>query len=308
MSDSFLLFDRRYRVQVKDLDVSELRCVFKVKRSLRSEPNTCDLQIYNLSEDQRRSLENLPDRREGTTLKQMAALPTSNPMAMVEAGYKSTGTSLIYLGEVRTAHSVSEGSDVVTHLSSGDGEKDMQTSRIHVPIGPKTSIDVALTALVRELGCGEGNLQQMIPKLRLSGAAEMYVAGSVLSGSAADELDAFCKAANIEWSIQNGRLQLLDRSKGLEGDVLVLSADTGLIGSPSVDNKGIVSFTTLIIPNLVPGKRVVFEAKSLKGVYRVDDCTYSGDTYGKEWYIECKGQLPGTAVTKTRGKKFNPKD
>ena len=295
------IFGRTYRIQIKDLDVSELRCVFKIQRSLRPVPNTAELSIYNLNEDHRRSLEQMPTRPDGVTLKQAVASPKLYPMMSVEAGYEDS-MPLLYLGEVRTAHSVVDGPNIVTKVSTGDGEKEQRESRINVPIGPKTSIDFALTSLVKALGIGEGNLRAMIPKVRLNGAANMYVAGGVLSGSAADELTAFCKSANLEWSISNGQLLLLDRTAPLNGKGYLLSADTGLVGSPSIDNLGVVSFRSFILPNLEPGRLVVIESKFVKGTYRIDDATYTGDTEGKEWYVDCKAALPNTAVT-SRGKK-----
>lgn len=306
MSEDTPLFLRKYRIQVKDLDVTEMRCVFKITRSLRSVPNTAELSIYNLNEDHRKSLEQMPDRPNNVTLKQAIAAPHIYPMLQIEAGY-SSGTHLLYLGEVRTAHSVIEGASIVTKLATGDGEKEQQQSRINVPIGAKASIDIALTALVSALGIGEGNLRAMLSKVKLNDASNMYVKGGVLSGSASNEMDAFCKSANLDWSIQNGQLLLLNRTAPIATQGIVLNSDTGLIESPSIDNKGIVSFKTLMIPNLEPGRRVVFDSKFVKGEYRVDDCTYTGDTEGKEWYIDCKAVVPNTAVTKHSTKKISVK-
>lgn len=283
------LYDRKYRIIVRDLLVSSLRCMFKVTRSMKPEPNQAELKIYNLSPTQRQSLESLPDRPAGVTLKAVATAPRAHNVVLIDAGYVG-GTSQIYLGEVRDAISVTEGTDIVTTVSTGDGEKEIQKSRIHVPVGPATPISVALSAIVKALGCGEGNLATMLPQLTLNGAAQMHVKGTVLSGSAADELDAFCRSANLEWSIQNGKLQLVNRGKALAGTALLLSSDTGLIESPTVDSNGIVTFKTLMIPDMYPGRLVVFASKNLKGGYRLMECTYQGDTHGKEWDISCKAE------------------
>lgn len=296
------LFLRSYKIQVKDLDVSNLKCVFRVKRSLRSVPNTAELEIYNLNPDHRRQLEQLPPRPDGVTLKQAAAAPQSYAMMAIEAGYES-GTRLIYLGEVRSAHTVKEGADIITKLSTGDGEKEVRESRINVPIGPKASVTFALNQLVKSMGIGEGNLKTMAPKVLLNAAASMFTGGSVMSGPAADEMDGFCKSANLEWSIQNGNLQLLERTKPVSNVAVVLNSDTGLIGSPSIDNKGVVTFRTLMIPDIDPGRLVVFNSEFVKGTYRIDDAEYSGDTDDNDWYIDCKAALPDTAVVKHGGRK-----
>lgn len=289
MAESEKLYGRKYLVTIRDMRVDNLRCTFRVTKNLKPEPNQLELKIYNLAPNQRRALENIPPRPADVTLARLIGDAASNNVVRLEAGYED-GTSLLYLGEVRAAHSITEGPNIVTEVTSGDGEADLQGTRIHVPLGPGTPIDQALSAIVKALGCGEGNLATMLPALKLSGKAEMFVKGSVLSGSAADELDGFCKSANLEWSIQNGKLLLLDRGKAQAGVALVMSADSGLIESPTVDSKGVVSFKTLMIPSLYPGRAVVFRSKHLSGGYRVEECVYQGDTEGKEWYIDCKAK------------------
>lgn len=287
MADSEKLFGRKYRVQIRDIRIETLRCVFKVTKHLKPDPNNIELKIYNLTEDHRKSLENIPERPKDVKLAKLVQDLTAHNVVRLEAGYED-GVSQIYLGEVRNAHSSQDGPDVITEVTSGDGEKDIQETRISVPLGPKTPIDTAMRAIVDALGCGEGNLSKVIGSIKLSGSAEIFPSGGVLYGSAADEMDAICRAAQLDWSIQDGKLLILDKGKALEGTALSLSSDTGLIESPAVDAKGIVTAKTLMIPDMFPGRAVVFDAKNLKGGYRVDECIYTGDTHGKEWYIEIK--------------------
>ena len=291
--ESEKLFGRKYRIQIRDIRIEgSLRCVFKVAKHLKPDPNTVELKIYNLTEDHRKSLENIPERPADKSLADLVSDLTANNMVRIEAGYED-GMSQIYLGEVRAAHSIQDGSDSITEVTSGDGEKDLQTRRVSIPVGPKASVDTVMGLIVKALGCGEGNLSKVLGSIKLSGGAELFPKGGVIYGFAADELDALCKAAQLDWSIQDGKLLILDRGKALAGTALSLSSDTGLIGSPTVDSKGIVTAKTLLIPDLFPGRSVVFDAKSLKGGYRVEECSYSGDTHGSEWYIEIKCQLIG---------------
>ena len=288
------LYGRRYRVQIRDIRTETLRCVFKVEKHLKPDPNTIELKVYNLTEDHRKSLENIPDRPKGVTLAKLASDLTAHNMVRLEAGYED-GMSQLYLGEVRAAYSITEGPNIATVVTAGDGEKDLSVTRVNVPLGVKTSREVALRAIVKALGCGEGNLEKAIASLN-EAEGSGYAAGGALYGSAADELDAFCKAAQLDWSIQDGKLLILDRGKALEGSALSLSSDTGLIESPKVDSKGIVTAKTLMIPDMYPGRAVVFNAKSLKGGYRVEECTYQGDTHGPNWEIEIKCALIGSNV------------
>jgi len=255
------------------VDVSELDCVFKVKKNLKREANTCGLTLYNLSPASR------------------ALLETPKKLVLrLEAGYPGHVAQL-YLGEVRAAQSMREGSNIITRVETGDSEKEIQSAHINLSVGPKVPAEVALQAIVRELKIGEGNLPVVIAKLRARGVAP-FGPGTLIFGSAARALDDICRSADLEWSIQDGVLQILDRGKALESQAVLLSSDSGLLGSPTIDHKGIVSFKALIQPDLRPGHKVAFDTMAFKATkgYRIQEVDYTGDTKGTEWFAtgKCK--------------------
>jgi hypothetical protein len=277
------LFDRRYSLVIGPtgtaaaklagaLDVSDLRFAFTVKKTLKWEPNTAEFHVWNLNRESRLFLEN-----------------PGKLVARLEAGYAS-GVSQIYLGEVRAAESATDGPDVITTISTGDGLKEIQAARINVSFGPETPVDVALRAIANTLGVGLGNVDAAATRLKSAGHAPLFAFGGTISGHVRRELTDFCNSAGLEWSIQDGQLQVLDRGRALEGQVLDLSADSGLVGSPTVDSKGVASAVTLMIPDLRPGVVVNFDARHLKGAYRVIQCEYAGDTHGQEWGIKLHGK------------------
>jgi len=249
-------------------DVSNLDCVFNVKKNLKPEPNTCELKIFNLAESTRKILAS-----------------AERLVLRLEAGYEGA-ISQLYLGEVRSAHSTIEGPDIVTEISTGDSEKEVATTKISIPVGPKTPASAVMLQIIKELNVGPGNAPIMAGKMPPNVVA-MFGNGTIITGKAARALDDICRAADYEWSIQDGVLQILDRGRAVEGLAVLLSPETGLVGSPSVDQKGIVSATALIQPDLRPGRKVVFKSKTFTGGgYRIEDCEYSGDTAGNEWYVK----------------------
>lgn len=254
---------------------NNLDCSFKIKKSLKAEPNTCEVKILNLAETTRRVLE--------------------TPKALIvklEAGYEGALAQL-YLGEVRTAYTTVANTDYVTTLESGDSAKEIATSRINVSMGPKVPADVALASIAKALGVG-GNVAKATAALRAKGVTP-FGPGTLLYGKAATILQDFCRSADLEWSIQDGVLQILDRGKALEDKAVLLSPSTGLIESPSInftDKQLLVKAKALIQPDLRPGRKVVFDSlsfKSNKG-YVIQSCEYSGDTAGGDWTVslECK--------------------
>ena len=208
----------------------------------------------------------------------------------IVAGYKDN-TSRIWLGDLRTVETTMDGNgDTVTHLTSGDGEKAWKHARHNVSYGPKTPVDTALRSIARALGVGEGNLSKVVARLKVGGSA-IWETGKVFSGPASRQLASLADSADLEVSIQDGALQFLDRGKALEGTALLVESGTGLIGSPSVDNEGIVSFSLQMIPDVKIGRKVQLNARRVKGLYRVIEGDWIGDTSsGGVWQVDCRGE------------------
>jgi hypothetical protein len=277
-----VLFDRRVTVTVDTIQFTGLDVSFKVEKTLKPQPNTCELTIWNLTEDHQAQLEQLRPRAKG-------AVTTGVP-CKIEAGY-AEGTSLIWLGDLRTVDTIYDASDSswVTHLTSGDGEKAWKNAKLHVSFGPKTGLDTALRAMVRALGVGEGNLGKVVAKLKQAGSA-IYPHGTVISGPVSRELKSFAESADLEVSIQDGALQFIDRGKALGGTALLLNSDTGLLDSPTVDNEGVLTAKIQMIPGVRCGGLVTMDAKRIKGTYRIEQATWNGETAGQEWGIEIIGK------------------
>ncbi len=260
------------------LDLSSLRIAFKVKKSTRPEPNTATVQVSNLADSSRRVLEG-----------------KGKLVMRLEAGYITTGTSQLYLGEVRSAWTEWEGPTSITTITTGDSEKEIQEARIHVPIGTGVPVEHALRSIAKALKVGDGNLPQALASLKLKGVAAMFGPGTVISGNAGRELTDFCRSAGLEWSVQDGQLLILDVNKPLTDKAVELTKDSGLVGSPTIDynatsktKKGgiYVKAKAFIIPELAPGRKVVFDSKFVKGGFRIEEVEYTGDTHGQPWYAD----------------------
>ena len=262
------LFQRKATLTVDTIQIpDDLRFVFQVEKTLAPEPNTAEIHVFNLNAAHRAQIE------------KMKSVPVK-----LEAGYKE-GTSQLFLGDLRTALTVRDGSDLVTTLASGDGEKAIKGARVNTSFGPNVTADTVLLALAKALGVGLGNVPVAALKLRLSGAASMYIGGCAMSGSVARELTDLCDSGDLEWSVQDGNLQIVDRGKALEGTAVLLTSDTGLLGSPRVDSEGALNGTCLLIPDMRPGRLISVLTENVKGFYRLERVQYAGDTQGEEWYI-----------------------
>lgn len=272
------LFGRRWRITVGTNQYENIDCAFQVKKTLKPEPNTCDLKLFNLNPDHRKQIEQNP------ALNTLQKVPVS-----IEAGYGDL-LATIFRGELRAGQTTNDGPDVVTELSTGDGEKGIATARLNVPVGPGAQIADVMRQIASAIGVGAGNITQAASLLAAQGKVNFSVKGQVLKGNAADHLTDLCKSAGLEWSVQDGAVQILTLGQPLQGKALALDSTTGLVGSPTVDSKGVLSATVLMIPGVRPGQSATFAGEYVKGTYRITQCEYEGDTLGNSWYIKIQAE------------------
>lgn len=287
MSDGEKLFNREAVVTV---DTLQMKCggvagfdvAFEVQKDLTGKPNTCDVKIWNLSADHRSELA-------GKAAKKTTGGKPAGVLVRLDAGYKDQ-TSRIFEGQLRHLYSRREGSDVVTFVETGDGEYYVSRSKIFKAWGPGSPVETVLRDVARAIGIGDGNLVSAIRGAALTAYGSTFTQGTAVSGKAVKELNRLTRSVGLEWSIQDGTLQLLGTGKSLDAQAVLVSSDTGLVGSPDIDHKGVVSFKTLLIPDIFPGRKVKLQSEEIQGFFRVEKAKYQGDTYGPEWYIDCEAK------------------
>lgn len=261
------LFRRAWRVQIGELVTEDLDVSFKVVRHVGATPGTAELTIYNLSETHRRTLR--PN-----------ASGWLRVFCQIDAGYEGS-RSMIFRGDTRRVLSSRDGTEWQTVITAGDGEHAIRNARVVAAFARETSIASVVRSIAQQMGVGEGNLSAMLPSLDTT-----VRAGTVLHGQAAQEMTRLCQRAGLEWSIQDGALQILRRGRGLERTAVVLNSDTGLIGTPERAGWRRIKCRALIQPDLVPGRKILVESSTTRGEYRITHAEIIGDTRGKEWDVE----------------------
>lgn len=252
---------------------------------MKPRANTCDLKIYNLNQDHQKQLEQT--KTPATT--PMSANPQSGAKivpCVISAGYVGR-QSVVFSGELRAAHTVTDGPTAITELSTGDGDQALGQRRLSISLPPGGSAAAGLRAILKALGVGQGNLGKALTLLQSKPlAGQLFSRGVVLKGSAAEIMTDFCRSAGLEWRIQNGQFQVQDLGKPLDGQAILVDSAHGMIGSPTVDTRGVLSFVMLMVPDLKPGVKVSVNAKHVKGGFRVIGVEWSGGTKEDEWYAK----------------------
>lgn len=277
------LFRRAIRVIVGSQEIlggglgDGLRVQFKVKKTTTKEPNDCEVSVFNLSEQHR------------------AALQAKGTPVLVEAGYEDT-TSLIFSGISRYIDHTHSGGDWVTKIQCGDGERAYRYAHVAESFRPGTRVaDVfAKVASAMEIDATEAisAVRSMVP--------EQFAQGYSAFGKASTEVDRLLVARGLEWSIQDGRLQVLRKGAAAGGTVVLLSPTTGLVGSPShgtpehssktgKKKAPVLKAKALLQPAIRAGGTIQIESATIRGNYRVQVLTHSGDTHGGDWYsdVDC---------------------
>ena len=268
------LFQRTFELKAGTRGLSNLDISFNVVANLKREPNTGTITVYNLAPATRLLLEQDEDLR-----------------VELKAGYAGDNHT-IFLGDVESVTTTRQGADVATEFECGDGERAHREARTQRSYRKGAAQKNIVNDLIEDLkaqgasivgALGSGNLDDIAGSL--AGSRSIY-------GRTEQALSEILGDAGFEHSVQQGRVSILRKGRGLRGQAIRLAGDSGLLDTPQRDSKGIVSARCIMVPGLFPGARVVFDG--LSGVYVVDRATYSGDTRGDLWdtALQCKPEVP----------------
>lgn len=287
------------------LDVS-----FRIQRglhttqaSLKPQPNTCDLSIHGLNESHRKLLAKATTTSTGTA----AQVPDSGAAGAVSAvvpciitaGYQQRQT-VLFSGELRAAQNTGDIPNIVTELSSGDGDTAITQSRLNLAIAPGATMSQVVQQVFTAFGSSvqPGNLQKALAQFQASPqAAKLFAKGATLKGSAAEILSDLCRSIGAQWSVQNGALQILPLGEPLAGTATVVDEAHGMVGTPTVDTKGVATIKTLMLPSVIPGSLIQLTSRNATGFYRVIGLAVEGDTsVGSDtWGMELNATRLATA-------------
>lgn len=254
----------------------EMKISFNVTKGISSSANTADIDIYNLTESHRNAI--------GKELDEVT----------LEAGYAPpTGGSnvgIIFKGNIRDVSHKRSGEDIITSISCGDGDKALRKGVINKSYPKNTPVKTVVEDIYKELekeGVKRGEWKfpdDMEPNFKRPYAA---------CGSCARELNTIGRGKKFYWNIQNGTMEIIP-GDGFIGQVAVISPETGMIDTPTITDNG-VRVSTLLNPEIRPNHRVkvessVIEMNAANGIYRVTECTFSGDNRDGDFRVDVTGE------------------
>ena len=264
------------------LDLGELRITFKTQKGDVETPNSAEINVYNLSEATASKIQ-----REFTQV-------------ALSAGYQSN-MGLIFRGNIRQVRTWREnGVDAVLSILAADGDRAYNFATVNTTLAagslPADRVRTCQGAL-SDKGAGAGHTPEL--------GGQPLPRGKVMYGMARQYMRDEARDTDTDWSIQDGKVQLVPRRGYLPGEAVLLTHETGLVGTPEQTQEGI-TVRALLNPLLRIGGRIKLDNKSVKkmqsplkmaagqaaprldddGMYRILKVEFTGDTRGNDWYAD----------------------
>lgn len=253
------------------IEVENMRVTFNIVKTLEKEPNNCIISVSNLAQATRAELQKKPLH------------------VRLEVAYDGN-LERLFQGDVRYVQSLRDGTEWTTELHLGDGERAYRFARVNRSYNEGLTRAQAVRELAREMGLPLAqNVDTVIGN-------SQFVSGLVLSGPANREMTRILQPLGLRWSIQDGRLQLLRNNETSARQEILVSQDTGMIGSPeygSPEHGGgspKLSVRMLLYPGITPGGVIRVQSQHINGRFRVEKVTHNGDTHGSDWLSEIEAK------------------
>lgn len=296
---SNFLYGRKFRVYVADQqgdawDVSNLRCTFAIEKVALATANYAEITIYNLTNDAETSI-----IKEGVRV-------------IVEAGYDGfintdTGEQTaakqygkIFDGDViQFLRGREDNVDYTLTLICLDGDSFLNNNII------KTTLTAGMTQrqLVDHITAKPltpTEIGRISPEL----STQRLPRGKVFFGMPKDYLGDIARDNAASFWVDDGQVYIAKATDITAEEALVLTPQTGLIGTPQQKQDG-VSFKCLLNPSIRLMSMIKLDNTMIRqqkyqigqipsqldqdGQYQVYKFRHVGDTRGDEWYTEVDG-------------------
>lgn len=228
---------------------------FDITRNILTSANVCQVRIYNLSTVNRNQL-----RFDISNYGELRGIE-------LKAGY-GTNLPVVFAGNISQAWSVREGVNMITQIECFDGGYALANG----------NFDQQFL---------KGTLQETVIKNMISSALPGITMGTIgqIDGSLSKGDSYSGNTANLlaqlspgSFFIDNRKANVLSDSECLKGEIDVIDAQTGLLGTP-VREQTIINFEMLFEPRLVIAQKIQLKSSTdinFNGFYKVISLKHRG--------------------------------
>ena len=267
-------FGRRVQVQIQRRGAPSaralegLRVTCTARRSTTEAPDKAALVIYGAAPE---SLEDLA---------------ANGTLVRVLAGYRDGAFAAVLSGTIvsGTLDILRQSGEVVASMQIADGRTEVR-ARALSRSWDQVSASEVLAWAIQQSGLASGSISL--------GVDVAYTRGFVALGTAADVLRQIGADTRSTIVIQDGIVAAYPSGEARRPTSLLLSPDSGMVGSPRQVEKGHVEVVTLLAPTLRPGDRYRVSAERLSGDYVAIDVTTEIDSQEGPFYSRIVGARVG---------------
>lgn len=192
--------------------IEALRIEFEVVKTIDPSPNTATIKIFNLAPENEARIKKEYDE------------------VLLNAGYEDS-MRLVFRGNVKHVYRYRDGTDYVTEIEAADGDKDFRTAIMNETLAAGTTNAQIVERASKTFSSTSTGFVDVAGRARLR--------GRVISGNTRDVIGEVARDSGANWSIQDGALTIVKASSVAPGEAIVIRADTGMLGAPEINDKGI---------------------------------------------------------------------
>jgi hypothetical protein len=277
-------FDRQYRLSAgpaggagfevgatSPTSPTALHIHFIVDKCDSENPNRAKISLWNLNPEQ------------------LAILNMTDCVVVLRAGY-GNHMPLIFVGCVSFVRTMLDGADRETTIEAVDGRMELRDGYVSLSY----SGTINTKKILQDAAAGMGLTVSFSYNAQFADLPN----GFSYIGPGHVALDKACASSGLQWSIQNGVLQVKMRRDTMTREVYVLSPDSGLIGIPKrimlgKDNTGAEDQPGWEVEYLLNGAIgigdfVRLESDTVTGYFRLRSIELSGDNLEGKWMCTSK--------------------
>lgn len=292
------LFDRQVRVAIGEGGGSgfeigaagengiPLHVKFSFEKADVESPNTGKVTVWNLNKEH------------------LAELEKKDCLVIVLAGYADNITEA-FKGTVTHASTTKEGADRMTEIELSSNMVELRDTVFSLSYAAGTKTEVIYQEIAAQMGL------PLSCSANAMGNPTILSSGFSFVGGAKDLLNRLTRMDGINWTIQDGVLQLLKSNEPVSMNCYELNAGSGLIGMPkrvniasgsgsskggseTADNSGETAqlgWEVTYLMNLAIGVNsyIHISSEAVNGYFRVQKVSIDGDNYEGDW--QCRATV-----------------
>ena len=241
------------------LSIDSLYIEFEIKKALSGKPSEGFTNIYNLNDNSEAQIKETHER------------------IQILGGYDGR-RDLLYDGAIARIEKVKQRLNRIMAIAiSGNGIK-LTDAIFNKSYQGAVSVKQVVQDAIPSFGMDAIGLDK-IPASNLNDFA--------FTGRTADMLDRILNPLDVQWFENDGFIDISLRGESTE-TAFVLKAGTGLVGSPSLTDKG-VSYKALLNGRIKINGKVKIESRLVNGVYKNIQIVYRGDNRDGDFLVEGLG-------------------